>query len=346
MQKLMKNEEPYKNLMSQSAQCVLQMIDRNMKSFFEGNKKFKADNTNMLGRPKLPNYHKKGGKFTWFLKNNNTYIKDGKLFFRLRVMKEYGFKTSVTGRLIAVRFVPKNDIFILEIIYEMEEKRHDVDTVNIASIDLGSTNLVTMTNNIGLKPVIIKGGAVKSVNQWFNKERARLINCLKEDQHWSRQLDRITNKRFQRIKNYFHHTSKYIIDYCVKNKIGTLIIGYNECWKNEINIGKRNNQNFVFIPHGMLLNQLRYKCKLNGIILIETEEAFTSGTSFFDGETPCRENYDKSRRIKRGLFKTNDGILINSDVNGSLQIMRKVIQNVGNVHWIGGCLNPVSVNPV
>ena len=346
MQKIMKTEEPYKKLMSQSSQCVLQIIDRNMKSFFEGNKKWKSNNENMHGRPKLPDYRKKGSKFTWFLKNNNTYIKDGKLFFKLKTMQGYGFKTLVTGRLIAVRFVPKNDVFVLEIVYEAEEKKHVLDYSNIAAIDLGSTNLVTMTNNIGLRPVIIKGGAVKSINQWFNKERARLMRCLKDEQTWSLQLDRITNKRFQRIKNYFHHSSKYIINYCISNKIGTLIVGYNKEWKQEINIGKRNNQTFVSIPHSMLLNQLLYKGRMNGITLIETEESFTSGTSYFDGETPCRENYDKSRRVKRGLFKTNDGVLINSDVNGSLQIMRKVIPNVGNVHGIVGCLNPIAVNPL
>lgn len=346
MQKIMKDTDPYRKLMSQSSQCILQVLDRNMKSFFEANKKWKSNNENMLGRPKLPGYHKKGSKFTWFLKNNNTYIKDGKLFFRLKAMKGYGFKTHVKGRLISVRFVPKNDTFILEIIYEKETKKHDLDYSNIASIDLGSTNLITMTNNIGLRPVIIKGGVVKSVNQWFNKERSRLMGCLNEDRTWTKKLDIITRKRFQRIKNYFHHSSKFVVDYCIKNKIGTLIIGYNKEWKQEINIGKRNNQMFTHVPHNMLLQQIRYKCKLNGITIIETEESFTSGTSYFDGELPCRENYDKSRRIKRGLFKTNDGILINADVNGSLQIMRKEIPNVGNVHGIGGCLNPVVVNPL
>lgn len=346
MQKIMKTEDPYKELMSQSAQCVLQVIERNWRSFFNGIKKWKANKTEFNGMPKLPNYRKKGSKFTWFLKNNNTYIKDGKLFFKLKAMQKYGFKTSVKGRLIAVRFVPKNDVFVLEIVYEKESMTNMLEKSNIVSIDFGVNNLVTMTNNIGLSPVIIKGGAIKSINQWFNKERARLMNCLNTDQVWSHQLDRITNKRFNRVKNYFHQTSKHVIDYCVKNNIGTVIVGYNNFWKQEINIGHKNNQTFCDIPYNLLLNQLKYKCELNNIQFVKTEESFTSGTSFLDGEYPSRENYNKKRRIKRGLFKSNNGIIINSDVNASFQIMKKVIPDVIFNHGIGGCLNPVSVNPV
>ena len=346
MQKLMKTEEPYKTLMSQSSQCVLQVLDRNWKSFFNGMKKWTKDRSGFNGMPKLPNYRKKGGKFVWFLKNNNTYIKDGKLFFRLKAMQRYGFKTSVTGRLVAVRFVPRNDVFVLEIVYEKEAVNHNLSLTNVASIDFGVNNLVTMTNNIGLRPVIIKGKPVKSINQWYNKEHARLQGCLSKEQMWSKQLDRITNRRYNRVKNYFHHVSKFVIDYCVGNNIGTLIVGYNEAWKQDINIGNKNNQEFVSIPYNMLKNQLEYKCKLNNIQIVFTEESYTSGTSFIDGEFPIKENYHKKRRIKRGLFESNTGILINSDVNGSLQIMKKVIPDVVFNHGIGGCLNPISVLPM
>jgi putative transposase len=346
MQKIMKAEEAYKALMSQSSQCVLQVLDRNWKSFFNGIKKWKTNQSEFNGMPKLPNYRKKGSKFTWFLKNNNTYIKDGKLFFKLKAMQKYGFKTSVKGRLIAVRFVPKNDVFVLEIVYEKEPTMNMLEKSNIVSIDFGVNNLVTMTNNIGLSPVIIKGGAVKSINQWFNKERARLKNKLPEETNWSKQLDRITRKRFNKIKNCFHHCSNYVVDYCIKNNIGTVIVGYNSFWKQNINIGHKNNQTFTDIPYQMMLNQLQYKCDLNNIQFIMTEESFTSGTSFLDEEYPNRENYNKRRRIKRGLFKSNNGTLINSDVNGSLQIMKKVFPDVVFNHGIEGCLNPVSVNPV
>jgi putative transposase len=346
MQKLMRTEEPYKKLMSQSAQCVLQVLDRNWKSFFQGMKGWKKCPDGYLAMPKLPNYRKKGSKFVWFLKNNNTYIKDGKLFFKLKAMQGYGFKTSVKGRLIAVRFVPRNDVFVLEIIYEKETVKNDLDKTSVVAVDFGVNNLVTMTNNVGLNPVIIKGTVVKSINQWYNKEKASLISKLPKEQRQSKRLDRITNRRFQKIKNYFHHTSKYMIDYCINSNIGTLIIGYNKEWKQEINIGKVNNQKFVFIPYNMLLNQLKYKCEMNGIQLVLTEESYTSGTSFLDGELPIKENYNKKRRVKRGLFKTNNGILINSDVNGSFQIMKKVFPDVVYNHGIVGCLNPVSIYSV
>jgi len=346
MQKLMRTHEPYKQLMSQSSECVLQVLDRSWKSFFQGMKGWKKNPEKYLGMPKLPNYHKKGSKFTWFLKNNNTYIKDGKLYFRLKAMKNYGFKTSVTGKLIAVRFVPRNDVFVLEIIYQKEVSKAQLTKENVVALDLGVNNLVTMTNNIGLSPIIIKGTFIKSINQWYNKERATLVSKLGKDQHWSKKLDRITQRRFQKVKNYFHHSSKYIIDYCLNSNIGTIIIGYNTGWKQKVNIGKVNNQTFVSIPYDMLINQLRYKCELNGINLIITEESYTSGTSFLDGELPIKENYNKKRRIKRGLFKSDNGTLINSDVNGSFQIMKKVFPDVVYNHGIAGCLNPVSIYSV
>lgn len=345
LQKLLKGSEPYKLLMSQASQCTLQVLDRNWISYFQGIKSWNRNPHIFLGMPRIPKYREKGSKFTWFLKNNQTYIKDGRLYFMLKCMKGYSFKTKADGRLIAVRFVPKNGIFILEIIYE-HEIQDKVDFNNrIASIDLGVNNFVTMTNNIGLPPVIINGKGIKSVNQYYNKKRAEMTSNIQKinKKYWSNKLDTLNRKRFNRIKNYIHTCTKRILEYCYENNIENLVIGHNDRWKQDCNMGKINNQKFVFIPYEMLLEQLAYKSKDYSVNVILHEESYTSGTSFIDGELPIKQNYDKSRRINRGLFKSNEGKLINSDVNGSLQIMIKVFPDAFS-YGIVGSLTPTVFN--
>lgn len=346
MQKFIKYDKQYKDLMSQSSQCVLQVLERNWKSYFQGLKQYNKDSSNFLGEPKPPKYIKRD-KWIWYLKNNNTYIRDERLYFRIKAMKGYSFKTSIhqNSRLISVRFIPRNGNFVLEIVYEIDIPEPRQLNNNIVSIDLGLDNFITMSNNIGQPPTIIKGGYIKSENQWYNKRRAELQSKL-TDTKWSKQLDRITVIRYNRIKNYIHHTSKYVMDYCRANNIDTVIVGLNETWKQNMNLGSKTNQNFVFIPYDMLIKQLEYKCQNEGKILITTEESYTSGTSALDDELPIKDNYNKTRRIKRGLFKSNDGILINSDVNGSIQIGKKVNPNIFDDYGLEGCLNPIIINNV
>lgn len=345
MQKKMKDTEPYKRLMSQSSQCVLQVLDRAWKSYFEGIKDWSKHPQKYLGMPKLPNYKKKNGKFTWFLKNNQTYIKNGRLYFKLKVFNGYSFKTSVIDRLYAIRFVPQNDYYTLEIIYEKEIENKENYNKNCASIDLGVNNFITMTNNVGLQPIIVNGKGIKSVNQFYNKQRAILMGSLihRNNQHWSHKLSTLNRKRYNRIKNFIHHTSKFIVQYCINNKIDNLVLGLNKTWKQDCKLGDKTTQTFTFIPYDMLIQQLKYKCDEYGIQFIDTEESYTSGTSFLDDEEPIKENYNKKRRVKRGLFKSNDGILINSDVNGSLQIMKKVFPKALSDGIVGN-LTPVIIN--
>lgn len=160
--------------------------------------------------------------------------------------------------------------------------------------------------------------------------------------HYSHKLEEITFKRYRQIKNFMHNSSSYIIKYCMKNSIDTIVIGLNKTWKQESNMNGINNQKFVQIPYDMFINQLKYKCEENNIKLITTKESYTSGTSFIDNESPIKENYNKSRRIKRGLFKSNNGRLINSDVNGSYQILRKVFPEFQ--YGVEVYLTPVLVN--
>lgn len=347
MDKKMQKTNEYKSLMSQASQCTLQVLDRNWKSFFVAIKDWSKNPDKYLGRPKIPKYKDKDGRFPWFLKNNQTSIKEGYLNFALKVFNGYKFKTSAEGRLISVRFVPRGSIYILEIVTEIEIDNITKEPKSICGIDLGVNNFVTMVNNIGLKPIIINGKGIKSVNQFYNKQRARLQSELRmrNGLRWSAKLDQLTLKRNNRIKNFIHHTSHYIIDCCTNNNIDTLVVGLNKEWKQECKMNDKATQNFTFIPYDILIKQLEYKCESAGINFILTEESYTSGTSFLDNEEPCKPNYNKSRRIKRGLFKSNSGTLINSDVNGAFQIIKKVFPNAF-ADGIKGCLIPAIINVV
>jgi len=344
MDKMLQKTEPYKLLMSQSAQCTLQVLDRSWKSFFVAIKDWKKHPEKYLGRPKLPKYKKKDGRFPWYLKNNQTWIKDGYLGFQLRVMNGYKFKTSVTGRLISVRFIPRGTIYVMEIVYEIEVPDNKPEIKNIIGIDLGVNNFATITNNIGLNPIIINGRGIKSINQYYNKQKAKIQSKLKirHGKDWSNRLDKLNQKRFNRIKNFMHNASRYIIDYCMENSIDTIVVGLNKEWKQESKMSKKTNQKFINIPYDMFIGQLEYKCQDNNINLIVTEESYTSGTSFLDNEIPEKVNYNKLRRVHRGLFKSKNGILINADVNGSYQIMKKVFPKA--MYGIEGSLTPMVIN--
>lgn len=346
----LKSHQQYKDVMSQPANCILRILDKNWKSFFVSIKDWSKNKGKYLGKPKLPKYLKKDGRFLWMIPNNSCYYKDdGTIHFKIKKLQGYIWKSRCLGRLIQVRFVPKGSCYVMEIVYEIEVPDvSDKDSERIAAIDLGVNNLVTMTNNIGLNPIIINGKGIKNINQFYNKRVAKEKSLLKirHKKDWSNKLNRITFKRNQRIRNYLHNTSAYIVKWCVENNIDALVVGYNKKQKQNINIGN-NNQKFVMIPHKILIQQLSYKCQNKEIGFVLTEESYTSGTSFLDNEFPTEENYKKSRRVQRGLFKSNSGQLINSDVNGSLQIMKKVFPNAfDRCYGIEGFLTPTVINAV
>ena len=203
-----------------------------------------------------------------------------------------------------------------------------------------------MVNNIGESSIVINGKGIKSYNQYWNKKMSRLRSIAKtvNDLNWTKQMQKLTDKRYFKMEYLMHCASKYIVDYCIKYDIGTIVIGKNDKWKQNSEMNKVTNQNFVYIPYETFINKLEYKCESVGINLIKTEESYTSGTSFLDNELPIKENYDKSRRIKRGLFKSNNGEYINADVNGAFQIMRKVFSNVTTNEIVGAYSHPIIIN--
>ena len=333
----------YKNCMSQPANCVLRRVDDAWKSYFASIKDWKTNKKKYLGMPKLPDYLKPNGRYVWEIPNNTCYIKDGYVKFRMKILQKREFKTSVKGRLLQVRFVPRGTCYVMEIVTEIEINPEFKQPNRIAGIDLGVDNFATISNNIGIKPIIINGRGIKSINQFYNKQRAYYMGKLGEHK-WSNRLDAITMKRFNRVKNFMHHASNKVIQYCKDNEIDTVVCGLNQKWKQRQNIGKRNNQNMQSIPFNMFIRQLEYKCQEHGINFITTDEAYTSGTSFLDNELPTKANYNKSRRKHRGLFESTHGS-INADVNGSLQIIKKVFPNAF-ADGIVGCLIPSRINLV
>ncbi|MFW9903490.1 MAG: RNA-guided endonuclease TnpB family protein [Candidatus Thorarchaeota archaeon] len=185
-----------------------------------------------------------------------------------------------------------------------------------------------MVNNNGLKPFIIKGGIVKSINQYYNKKRARIQSTYDHQGIKSgRSMQKITTKRNKKIYDYFHKTSRKIIEYCVMNGIGTIVIGYNSNWKQNCQIGRRNTQNFVTIPYYKLIQQLAYKATEQGLTVIKQEESYSSKCSFLDNETIEYHNKYLGRRMTRGLFKSQKGTIINADVNGAYNILKKAFLN-------------------
>ncbi|MED4269400.1 transposase [Geobacillus stearothermophilus] len=329
LDKMLKHEQVYKELPAQTSQQILRLLDQNWKSFFKAIKDWSKNKEKYLGRPKLPKYKKKNGRNVVIFTNQQCKIKDGYIKFPKTDLK---LKIKVTEGLQQVRIIPKGSVYVIEVVYKKEIPDMTHESNRVVGIDLGLDNFATMVNNIGETPIVINGKGIKSINQYYNKQKAYFQSILKKQNglDWSKRLEKITLKQNNKIKDFMHKASRYVVNWCMERHIDTVIIGKNDNWKQEVNLGKRLNQSFVQIPYNMFIQQLQYKCEEVGIKVVLTDESYTSGTSFLDGEAPTKENYDKSRRIKRGLFKSNKGILINADVNGAYQIIKKVSPNAFN----------------
>lgn len=348
LSKALKHTDAFKDIGSNSAQMTLQSLCRSWKSFFVSVKDYSKNPSKYLGKPRLPSYKEKNGRHIFILTNMQTHIKDGYLYFSFIPLKKLNnlFKTKVNEKLLQTRVVPNGNCYTLEIVYETEIQELLPFNNRILGIDLGVNNLATCVNNIGIKPIVINGKPLKSINQFYNKRKAILQSDLmkRHNKHWSNKLDKLQRDRDNKVDYYLHCTSKSIINYCIELNIDTIVIGLNNTWKQESSMDKKNNQNFIQIPYDKLIKQVQYKAESIGITVITNNESYTSGCSFLDNEYPCKENYDKSRRIKRGLFKTNTGRLINSDVNGAYNIIVKVIPNAYVDGIEGVHLHPIRVN--
>ena len=315
--KLMQKEDCYKSLPSKVSQQTLRILDRNWKAYFASKRAYFKNPSKFQKCPRPPKYLDKQGNFITIY-STQSINKGNKL-------SKTNITFTTTRKPVEVRIIPKKFGFILEVVYEKECKLKK-DNKKFASIDLGLNNLATITSDQS-KPILVNGRMLKSINQYFNKYPTK----------------KNLKKRYFRIENYFHHASKFVIDYCKHYDIGKIIIGYNEGWKQKIKLGKKTNQNFCFLPFLKLINKIKYKAELEGIEVILTEESYTSKSSFFDSD-PLKSSEFSGKRIKRGLYKTKDGFIVNADVNGSLNIGRKVIHNYRVDRSL--VARPVKVNPL
>ena len=348
---MVKDSEPYKELGSNVGQATLRKLDKASKSFFESIKDYGKHPDKYLGRPKMPGYlPKENGRYECDLDNNKFKVIDGYVYFCWKPLKVMNntFMTKIPERtkLMQLRFVPRNGEYIMEVVYQIDVPDIEYKSERIASIDLGVDNLMTITNNCGIKPLVINGKPLKSINQYYNKKISEMRSELKKRHNadWSKEMQRFTIKRNNKVDDYIQKATKMVIDFCKENNIDTLVCGYNSGWKQESDMGKQVNQKFVSIPYESIVWRLSYKCETAGILFKTPEESFTSGTSFLDEEEPIKENYDKSRRVHRGLFVSNNGTKINADVNGSYQITKKVFPNAYSNGIVGVGLHPTVVN--
>ncbi|WP_393970848.1 transposase [Oxyplasma meridianum] len=331
--KLFQNENEsdnnnYRKLPAQTAQWTIKKDFSAWISFFKAKREYGKHFEKFAGKPKPPKYRGKDGEFILIFTNQQCKIKNGILKFPKIMNLEV--KTRLNDvNLREVRIVPQGIGYKIEIVYwkEIENVRGQKEqNKGIIGIDIGVRNIVTIVDSIGNKPIAIKGGAVSSINQYFNKEYSKLKSISDRqlgNKYMTKREKRLFMRRNRKIKDVMHKISKFIINYAENNHINTIVIGHNEGWKQKTNIGKINNQKFVQIPFNTLIQQIIYKAEEKGINVVVIDESHTSKTSFLDQETIEHHDIYKGKRILRGLFKSANGTIINADVNGSYNIMRK-----------------------
>ena len=319
------NQIDYRALPSAVSQQVCKHVQSDYQSFFSKRKTDKS--------AKIPHYlHKtKGRNKLSFPKNAISIVELRKGFIKL---------SSVNTKFLIPNGIDYKDIQQIDVIkrvghiqvlvmFKVPKPALKADNGKCLGIDLGLNNLATVVSNfINFKPTIYDGKLLKSMNQKYNKYSSKLRSKLTikgKEKYISHKILSLTRNRYNFIEDYFHKISKDIINQAVSNDVTTIVVGNNDLWKQEINLGKRNNQNFVQIPFENLISKLRYKALAKGIKVITTEESYTSKCSFFDNEIVCKHKDYKGKRIHRGLFRTSDRKTINSDVNGALNIIKKVV---------------------
>ena len=336
---LLKSSPNYKELNSNMAQQILKEVDGSFKSFF-GLIKLAKQGKYSFKDCKMPHYLPKDGYTTLVigfvrLNGNKLILPFSNNFKKTHKVVEITIPPVLLDKKVKeIRILPKANAMYFEIqyIYETECIQRNLNTQNALALDLGVNNLVTAVSSTG-KSFIVDGRRLKSINQWFNKENARL-HSIKDKQHFGKKPTNrqkaIARDCNNKVNDYMNKAARMIIDYCINNDIGTLIAGYNVTFQRNSHIGKQNKQNFVNIPYSRLRDKLAYMCELNGITYVEQEESYTSKASFWDKDNIPVYNNDNPKeyefsgnRVHRGLYETANGKTFNADINGALNIMRK-----------------------
>lgn len=326
---ILKPSVEYKSLPASCSQQILRLLDKNWTSFFNSCKEYKKNPKKFLGRPKLPKYlDKQKGRFILSFPfqaiDKTEFNKTGLIRLPKSQIKIKTLKTN--EKIVQVRVIPRIKSYKVEIVYEKECKKNKDKSEKIIAIDLGVNNLMSITSNLkGFSPLLINGRHLKSINQYYNKKLAFLKSEAKKKNslNTTKRIQKLHQKRTNILDWQLHNISKKVLDICLNNNIDTIVIGKNKHWKQEVCLGKSNNQNFIQIPYNSLIQKLKYKSELEGIKVLLISENYTSKCSFLDKEEICKHEKYLGKRVKRGLFKSSTSKLINADINASYNILRK-----------------------
>ena len=332
-----KHMDCYKALPAKVANSILILVHKNWVAFFKALEAYRKDPSKFVGRPRIPGYkHKEKGRniliYDTQALGKRHFKKTGKLL-PSGLPIEIETQISRWEDLDQVRIVPRDGSYVIEVVYQCPEQPAPVDPQLAAALDPGVDTLAAITSTKpGFQPCLLSGRPLKSLNQFYNKQRAHFQSLLPEGQHSSHRLTRMTTKRTRRVNAYLHTASRRIIEVLVEEGIGTLVIGKNPLWKQEVEMGTRNNQQFVQIPHTRFLDMLTYKAQRVGIQIVLQEESYTSKASFLDRDPMPVYDPQKSekplfsgKREYRGLYRAADGRRIHADVQGSYNILRKAL---------------------
>ncbi|OLS32958.1 MAG: hypothetical protein HeimAB125_03500 [Candidatus Heimdallarchaeota archaeon AB_125] len=335
----------YTKMPAHSAQQTIKFLCKSWKGYIRAKRDYKKHPEKYnFEEPKEPKYKKKRGFHTVYFTADQVSLKEGSyLHFPKRVGLKVETRLATNTKINHARLLFKGTCFILEIVYEQEiEELGDLKAKHILSLDLGVNNLLAGLSN-SMSPFIICGRKLKAINQWYNKEKARIqsVYDLQGVGEYGQKMKKIIDKRYWRMEDYIHKASRKVINVCADNDIDTIVIGYNQKWKQRTQMGKRNNQNFVNIPFLKLIQKIQYKAEEAGIQVILTEESYTSKSSFLDGEPIQKHVRYLGRRVKRGLFRSKTGLFLNADCNSAGNIGRKVFPVLFNYGTVDAVSHPV-----
>lgn len=339
------NDQDFRALLkdNEAAQTVKKCAE-SFSTWFKALNTYKNNPKKFTGKPRMPRYKKEANGDKLFSVSFNytdaRIQKEGTI--NIRKDFKLPIKTKLTS-LQELRLVPKQGCVEIQIFYKKQFSPSDLDYNKAAGIDIGIDNLMAVTSNEGSISHLVNGRPLKTINQFYNQRSAKIVSKLAERKtKSSKRLRRLTRKRNNKIKDYMHKASRSVVDLMVENKIGNCYIGHNTGWKQEVNIGKRNNQNFVSIPHSQLIWMMEYKASEAGINVETHNESHTSKCSFLDNEDVCHHDEYMGKRKKRGLFVSSVGCMLNADINGAANILRRGLNKTFSPHK--AMFNPVKID--
>ena len=351
LMRVTQNPDFFSELPMQSAQATVRHACSTFQSWLAALRKYKQNPTLFTGKPRMPKYCK-GDITTFTLTNQNAVIYGDELKLP-KTKQRLKIRKRCNARLQEVKVCPVSGGYNILLVYQVKDPSVKAGS-HSAAVDFGVDNTMAVVTDTG-DSIIFKGECIKSINQYFNKQKAWRVSVMSKGsvtttRVWSKKLDQLSAYRTNYIRDCFHKMSRQLMEWCKSHKVGYLVLGSNKFWKQESNMGKCNNQNFVSIPFEMLKSMIESKSNEYGITVIRQEESYTSKASFLDldfiptysKEDPDTKYHFSGRRIHRGLYKSKDGTLMNADINGAANILRKAGYNVSNIK-IARLLDPAII---